>query len=150
MADQSYLDYDFPGPLQAPPSTSNKLRKGLAWLTRQQRTYNSENVVYVQTNGNRITCRAMLGNKLLKLDDGAGGFRIEVTDLDFLIAAVDLPGIEPVRGDLVIITLGSETKTFEVTPYQGDPCWRYSDPHESMLRIHTKFVAREPYETIDG
>jgi hypothetical protein len=91
----------------------------------------------------------MLGNKLLKLDDGAGKFRIEVTDLDVLIDVVYLPDIEPQRGDLVLISLGSETKTFEVTPYQGDPCWRWADPHESMLRIHCKFVERKPYETVD-
>lgn len=149
MSHSKDYDFDIPAPLQAPPSSGqNKLRKGLAWLTRQQRKYTSEDIVYVQAStGDRIACRGMLGNKLLKLDDGAGGFTIEQTELDVLIATEDL-NLEPHRGDQVLLTLGTKVETFEVCPVGNEPPWRYSDPHESQKRIHCKHVQTDPYVPI--
>jgi hypothetical protein len=145
-----FPDFDFPDPLVAPASGTNLLRKGLSWLTRTLRCHASEAVIYVDQFGNRLPCRAVLGNKLLKLDDGQGGFRMEWTDLDFLISAdelrVDGITLTPTRGDLVLLTIGTDEQTYEVFPYGGtESCWRWADPHQSMLRVHMKLVEVEPY-----
>jgi len=148
--DPSYLDFDFPQPIPAPSTGRNFLRTSLAWLTQTLHDNASEDVIYVQTNGNRIACRAMFGNKLLHLDDQAGGFRIELTDMDFLIAASDLTNggsvLEPLRGDLIVCTIGINVEIFEVAPYSGEETiWRWADPHESMMRIRTKHVETDAY-----
>ena len=122
------------------------LKKGLRWLSDRQRDSNSEDVIYQAADGTQVHCRAMLGNKLFRIDMGDGGYRVEQSDLDFLIHRSELPWVEPKRGDLILYEVEGTTQTFEVTPYGGDPPWRYSDPHESMLRIHTKLVQTDPHE----
>lgn len=144
-------DFDIPDPLTAPASGTNLLRTGLAWLTGQLNGFASEAVIYVDQEGNRIACRATLGNKLLKIDDMMGGWRIEWTDMDFLIPAASLVDpfgetIVPTRGDQVLLTIGDEEQTFEVAPYGSDPPWRWADPHQSMMRIHTKLLQIDPYQ----
>ena len=82
---------------------ANLLKDGLAFLTTQMQQYASEPVTY--TRGvDSVLVLAVFGRKLLKLDDGMGGTRLEWTDLDFLIAAdadfafTDGPPITPARG----------------------------------------------------
>lgn len=143
-----FTDFDIPRPLVA-PRCKNFMRRGLARLTEVLATTCAESVLYCDLLGNRIPCRATLGSKLLKLDDGNGGFRMEMTDLDFLIPARDLAvdgvRIEPKRGDLIVLPIGTDEQTFEVMPYAGEAPWRWSDPFQSMRRIHTKLVDEEPY-----
>ena len=86
----------------------------------------------------------MLGRKLLKIADGSGSFRIEWTDMDFLIAAVDMEidgnPVTPRRGDMVYMAQGGGTLAYAVMPYGSDPCWRWCDPGQSMMRVHTKLI----------
>jgi hypothetical protein len=115
----------------------NMLRDGLAWLTGQLRDYASEVVT------------ATFGAKLLQLDDGSGGIRVEYTDLDFCIPADQLDfgagRFTPERGDLIDVTMPYDTQTFEVFPFGSDPPWRWSDPHQSMVRVHTKHIDTEQF-----
>lgn len=124
------------------------LKDGLAWLTGQLKAHASEPVTYAR-GYDAVDVQATLGQKLLKLDDGLGGIRLEWTDLDLLIPAADLDfgsgPVTPERGDLVYLVVAAEVQTFEVAPYGGESCWRWSDPHQSIRRIHAKFVATEPY-----
>jgi hypothetical protein len=129
----------------APSAGGNMIKRGLRWLSDRQREHNSEDVIYRQPDGATIHCRAMLGNKRFRIDTGDGGYRLEQSDLDFLIHRSELPWIEPMRGDLITIDMEGTTQIFEVTPFGGDPPWRYSDPHETMLRIHTKLVQTDPH-----
>lgn len=146
-----FSEFDFPAPLTAPASGTNLLRTGLAWLTGQLKANASEAIVYAR-GYDSVECRATLGTKLLKLDDGMGGFRMEWTDLDFLIPAADLDfgdgPITPLRGDVVHLTIsgGSDVQTFEVVPYGGtEAVWRWADPHQSMIRVHAKYIDTEPF-----
>lgn len=119
------------------------LKDGLAWLTRQLSTYAAETVTY--TRGyDSVDVPAVFGKKLLKIDDGMGGIRVEWTDMDFLIPADSLRFggdlVTPQRGDLIHITAPYDVQTFEVLPFGSEPAWRWSDPHQSMYRIHTKRI----------
>lgn len=122
---------------------SNMLRAGLAHLTSMLATHASETVVYSR-GGDSVSVSATVGQKLLRLDDMEGGSRLEYTDMDFLIPTAQLilndEPILPERGDLIERTIGDEISRYEVSPYGSDAAWRYSDPHQSIVRIHTKSV----------
>jgi hypothetical protein len=124
------------------------LKDGLAWLTTQLKASASQPVTYVR-GSDMIAVYATLGQKLLKLDDGLGGVRMEWTDMDFLIAAADLvldgQPLIPTRGDTILVTAGESVETYEVLPYGNEPAWRWADPHQSILRIHGKHIDDEPY-----
>lgn len=79
------------------------------------------------------TLTATLGQSVLRVSD-RNGTRVERTDRDFLIVAADLPLI-PERGDFIIYNGGF----YEVLPVGSDPAYRYSDPYNTILRIHTKY-----------
>lgn len=128
------------------------LATGLAWLTGQLKANASQTVTY--TRGNLgVDVQATFGKKLLKLDDGFGGIRMEWTDIDFLIPAADLSfdglSILPSRGDLIFVTVGYQVQTYQVFPYGTDPAWRWSDPGQTMMRIHAKYVSGEPSDPKD-
>ena len=124
------------------------LKDGLAWLTGKLREYAAQTVTYSRGTDS-VDVPATFGKKLLKIDDGMGGIRVEWTDMDFLIPAADLvlngSPVIPQRGDLIHITEAYDTQTFEVLPFGSEPAWRWSDPHQSMLRIHTKRVNLEAF-----
>lgn len=147
-----FPEFDFPDPLTVPASGPNLLRTGLTWLTQQLKAQVSEAIVYAR-GYDSVECRATLGKKLLKLDDGAGGFRIEWTDMDFLVPAADMTfdggmtRVVPERADLIFLSLtgDDDVQVFEVTAYGSDPPWRWSDPFGQMRRIHGKHIDSEPY-----
>lgn len=120
--------------------SADLLRDGLAWLSAQLKAGASQQVVY-RRDTESVTVNAVVGKSLLKLDDGYGGVRMEWTDRDFLIAAEDLViggnATLPQRGDRIEQTIGDVTHVFEVAAPGGEPEWRWSDPHQIMLRIHT-------------
>lgn len=142
------FDIAFKIPPPAPSSGSNLLRKGMARLTATLKQHASEEIQY--TRGDEyVFCRATLGRKLLKLDDGVGGFQIVWTDMDFLIPTDDLvidgERVTPESGHIVRVTIGGEVQRYEVAQYGGEPCWTWAEPHQSMLRVHTKRVGVEAY-----
>lgn len=120
--------------------STDLLHDGLAWLSAQLKAGASQQVVY-RRGAESVTVNAVVGKSLLKLDDGYGGVRITWTDRDFLIAAEDLViggnATLPQRGDRIEQTIGDVTHIFEVAAPGGEPEWRWSDPHQIMLRIHT-------------
>lgn len=126
----------------------NMLRTGLDWLTTSLAANAADEVIYSR-GGDSVVVRATYGEKLLRLDDGEGGVRIEWADLDFCIPADQLviaaEAIEPKRGDMIYVT-GSDgaTRTYRVSPLDGDQCYR-SIHLGSMVRVHTKHVGTEPY-----
>ncbi len=128
---------------------ADMLKDGLAFLTSQLKAYASQTVTYAR-GYDSVEVQATFGQKLLKIDDGFGNIRMEWTDLDFCIPAADLHfgdlvTITPTRGDLIYILAGDQYETFEVMPFGGDAAWRWSDPHQSMYRIHAKHIGTEAY-----
>jgi hypothetical protein len=123
------------------------LKTGLAWLTGQLAAHVSQEVVY-RRGGAEAAVRATVGQKLLRLAEADGGIRMEWTDLDLCIPAVDLVvggvAIEPERGDEIRVTRADGVvETFEVHAFGGEPPWRWADPHRSMVRVHLKLVGSE-------
>lgn len=119
------------------------LSEGLQWLTEELLAHCGRTVTY-RRGADEVTLQAVIGRTLLKLDDGYGGVRMEWTDRDFLIAADDLVlGGEktlPQRGDQVRETVDGQTLVYEVLAPGNEPEWRWSDPHRTLLRIHTKLI----------
>lgn len=111
------------------------------WLMPAAQTAAGVSVTYSR-GGTVATVEAIVGRTVFasQLD---GGPRVEFGDRDYLIAssALALFG-EPQIGDRIVETVGGETQVHEcVTPGTGDPAWRWSDPAESVYRIHCKRVA---------
>ncbi len=117
----------------------NALQTAAAWLARKTKTHVSRAVVY-QRGSLSVTVQAVLGNTLLRLSDDAGGVRMEWTDRDFLISSADLilagEVTLPKRGDRIV----DGEQTYEVAASGGEPAWRFSDAHRTILRIHAKEI----------
>jgi hypothetical protein len=122
---------------------ADMLQAGQEWLANQLKTHASNTVVYVR-GSNQVSVSATIGRTLMKLDDGYGGIQMQWTDRDFLIAPLDLiiagSAITPERGDTILETVGTKVYTYEVNAPGGEPAWRWSDPHRSLYRIHTKEI----------
>ena len=124
------------------------LADGLAWLDGQLKANASQTVTSARGYSS-VDLPATYGMKLLKLDDGFGGIRLEWTDMDFGISAADLvldgEQVEPARGDLIYIQAPTGVEIFEVFPFGNEPPWRWSDPHRNRYRIHTKHIDTEQF-----
>ncbi len=116
------------------------IESGVGWLKDKLKAHASRQVVY-RRGTSQTSVQAVVGRSLLKLDDGYGGVRVTWTDRDFVIAAQDLilggNVTLPQRGDRIEQTIDGVTHVFEVAAPGGEPEWRWSDPHQIMLRIHT-------------
>lgn len=126
---------------------SNKLRNGMDWLAAKLKQHAGESLVYSR-GVLSATITAPMGKTLMRLDNSqTGGAIIEWTDADFLIAAADLvlggSAVEPERGDKIRWSKDGKTRLFEVLAPGGEPCWRWSDEHQTVMRIHTKQVGTE-------
>ena len=118
------------------------LNTGLAWLAGRLQNHAARPITY-RRGAESVTVDATLGRKDFEADSQEG--RLYVRTNDFLVpaAALVLGGgaVLPERGDLIDVVFGSETATFEVLAQDGVPPWEYTDPHQTLLRIHTKRVA---------
>jgi hypothetical protein len=118
------------------------LGAGLSWLTSKLNVHASRSVTY-RRGGQQVVVDATLGRKDFEADTLEG--RLYFRANDFLIPAADLDlngqVVLPERGDLIDVDFGGSTVTFEVLAQDNLPPWEYADPHQTMLRIHTKRVA---------
>lgn len=125
----------------------NLLNRGAAYLAKHLKAHASDEVRYTR-DAQSIAIQATSGAKLLQLNDGEGGVRMEWTDKDFIITAADLviagERIEPRRGDVISIPSDEGRRYYEVASFGGEPPWRYCDSHRILIRIHTKHVETEP------
>ena len=121
---------------------TDMLAQGAAWLADQQKTFASCPVVYRRGGASEIV-QATLGRSEAEYDDGYGGI-VKVQCRDFLIHTADLIlGDEPtlpVAGDTIEETTDGQTVIYEVMAFGDEPCFRYTDPYHTRLRIHTKHV----------
>lgn len=61
---------------------------------------------------------------------------------DFFIEASQLD-LEPTIGDRIQETVGDQLYTYELVSINNEPCFRWSDPGHTQLRIHTLKVNTE-------
>jgi hypothetical protein len=129
---------------------ADMLADGLAFLTKTLKASASQTVTYARGTQS-VQAQATFGNKLLKLTDEFGQIRMQWTDMDFCIPASDLPFAtwsgpdNPDRGDLVYVSQPdqNQVQVFEVFPFGTEPPWRWADPHQSMYRVHCKYIDKE-------
>jgi hypothetical protein len=70
-------------------------------------------------------------------DDGHGVI-VRRESRDYLISAAQVGAIVPAAGHRIV----EGSLIYEVTQFGDEPCWRWSDPYRTTLRIHTNRVAR--------
>jgi len=113
------------------------LQAGVQWLAAQLTANAASNVTYSRVGTGTLTVLATRGQTPFRIEDNNHS-RIEWSDRDFLIDAALLAakfGL-PLKGDQVV----DGAETYEVTPYNGEPHFRNSDPFGVKLRIHAKRV----------
>ena len=125
-------------------SFRNLFEVGFRTLTSKLIKHGSVDAVYARGE-DEINVKAVIGSKLLRVDDGMGGLKIQWTDLDFEIPVADLVlpysgPIIPMREDMIYLVMPYEVQPFQVYPFGSEPEWRYCDPYQYMYRIHTKYV----------
>ena len=123
------------------------LKDGATWLADQRRAFMTRTVTYERGN-DAVDLPATVGQTDFNLTDDYGA-AIRYVSRDFLIAVADLvlngTPTEPKRGDRIRETVGGVTHVHEVMgPGGSDADWRYSDPHRTTYRIHTKRISQEP------
>ncbi|VTR99243.1 unnamed protein product [Gemmata massiliana] len=85
-----------------------------------------------------LTGKAWLGRTVTTRLANAGGAAAVFGDRDYLIPKGELPW-EPKKGDVVEDVVNGVAQKFEVLPpATGEPEWRYSDPGETLFRVHCK------------
>ncbi len=87
-----------------------------------------------------ISMTAAVGQTVFRVDTPAGG-TLRVETRDYLIEQADLAAggqpLEPADGD----TIDEAGRTYQVVSVGGEPHYRYCDPAQTQLRIHTQRVA---------
>jgi hypothetical protein len=122
---------------------TNLLQTGSQWLGDQLLAHAATEVQYVR-GLEQALIRATIGKTEFEIENGAGLIE-RVQTRDYLIKAPQLvlggsPTL-PKPGDRIYETEGTVTLVYEVLSLGTQPCWRYSDPHRQLLRVHTKQVA---------
>jgi hypothetical protein len=113
------------------------------WLADQLHAHTSRPVTYCR-GATEVALCATVGRSAATQEDIYGALRVIYTDRDYLIPASQLliEGVAtlPMEGDRIKEDLDGAIVEFAVVASEGEPAWRYSDPHGRMLRIHTKEI----------
>ena len=120
---------------------TNLLRQGSQWLDQQRTAHCSSPVTYRRTGQADASVNATFGRTEYEVEDDFG-LRVGAQVTDFLISADVFPFDEPKAGDQIVApSTGSPQATvYEVMDLAGQGHWRWSDPHRTTMRIHTKEV----------
>ena len=124
------------------------LDRGAAFLDAQRHQHLSRPVVYRRGTDEKEVQATIGKTEFEQVDDvGGAGLIHRVESRDFLVRAADLDlgdgPILPQAGDQVRETVGMAAFVYEVNAPGGQPPWRYSDPYQRVLRIHTKHIGTE-------
>lgn len=102
-------------------------------------------IKYHRANRSKIIDTAWMGRTPFRVNEEVEGrAKIEWQERDYLIPVADLKIdgvlIKPQLGDWIeqIIPAVANPNTYKVSAPQGEQIWRYSDPQETVFRIHTK------------
>lgn len=124
---------------------ANLLAQGMAFLHAQRDEHMSSEVLFVR-GAEEVAINATIGQTVFEETDRYGVVQRE-RSRDFIVLAADLvidsQVVTPEKGDMIKETTGATVRTFEVMPFGDNPLWRWSDPHRTAVRIHTKHVRTE-------
>lgn len=115
----------------------DKLKSGIQWLAGKLNTSVSQTVTYSRGDAD-VEIQATIGDTATQTQE-YDVHQIDYEGRDFIVLASELvfsgTAFEPESGDLIT---EAEGRVYEVLPIPGGPCWRWSDPHHTMYRIHAK------------
>jgi hypothetical protein len=114
------------------------IRSGAAWLADQLAASAGATVEY-RRGANVATITAVVGRSVFESQDQSGVSE-SWESRDYIIKTADFPHSEPLRGDRIVETLGSDSIVFEVVSPRGVPLFHHGDPFHSTIRVHTKRV----------
>lgn len=109
------------------------IRKGLEWLAGTMASDAATTVTY-ETDSDSVEVAATRGRKEFEVENETG---MSVTGhvVDFMISAAVLE-IEPVPGHRII----DGGRVYEVSKFADEDCWRWSNAHNTVRRIHTRDI----------
>ena len=107
------------------------IRRGLAALRLMQYEVLSDDVTYSR-DGAAKAVKAIVGRTVFRSTNDSGHWTRTETR-DFIIRPEEL-GLVPEKGDVIRFDGGE----YEVLAPNGEPVWRWSDPHRTAMRIHAK------------
>ena len=115
------------------------LRQGCQWLAGVLKQHAASQVTYRRGETEGLLS-ATFGRTEYEIEDDFG-LRVAAHAIDFLILAADLePSFgTPRPGDQIV----ADGQVYEVLDLAGQGHWRWSDPHRTTLRIHTKQITAE-------
>jgi len=115
----------------------NMLANGIRWMADKQAVHASVKIEYRHENQSFKTV-AWLGHTKVETTDEAG-FKITSHITDFLIRTKNLP-VTPTFGDEIFMN----GFRYEVLELPGDGCWCWSDPFQTVYRIHVRNLGKTP------
>lgn len=117
------------------------METGLAWLTAQRREHMARTVTYMRGDV-AVDVVATLGRSVFTQHDSGRGAAIRSYSRDFIVSASDLvldgEQTMPRPGDVIKDQRDGELRVFTVSPFGGEPCYRFTSASESVVRIHTR------------
>lgn len=112
---------------------TNMLADAATWLAGQLQANVATAITY-RRGGTDLSISATRGASGHQVDQQTGIF--SWFDQDWLIPASVLTLGVPLRGDVIVVG----TEEFKVLPPNGEECWRWSDHHNTIYRIHSERV----------
>ena len=115
------------------------LRQGSQWLGQMRSAHCSSPVSY-RRGETEAVLNTTFGRTEYEVEDDYG-LRVGAEVTDFLVSADDFTPTfgEPEAGDQIV----ADGVVFEVMSLAGQGHWRWSDPHRTTMRIHTKEIGTE-------
>ena len=113
----------------------NMLANGIRWLADKQTVHASIKIEYCHGNQSFKTV-AWLGHTKVETTDEEG-MRITSHNTDFLIRSKNLP-VTPTIGDEIMMN----GFRYEVLELAGEDCWCWSDPYQTVYRIHVRNLGK--------
>jgi hypothetical protein len=110
---------------------ADRLATAATWMARKHQDYHATTATY-RRGGSALTSIAITRGTSGRQVDQLTGI-LSWNDQDWLIPASVLTLGEPLRGDK--IEVGDEV--YEVLATEGEDCWRWSDNHQKLYRIHS-------------
>lgn len=111
---------------------------GSAWLAGQLKAAAGSTVTY-RRGSDQAEVTATIGRSEFEAQSQSGVVE-NWESRDYLITYADLPFGEPMRGDVIVETVGGDLCEYEVAAPRGVPVFYPGDAYRSLVRIHTKQI----------
>jgi hypothetical protein len=114
--------------------SSDFIRTVSTWLEGLRKLKFATAVKYSRVGHADVDLVATVGRTVFTVDQG-GFVGLKVESRDYIITAADL-GFEPEPGHKIT----EDGRVYQVLSINNAPCYSYSDPGRTTMRIHTKAI----------